>query len=182
MRAHVGLNDARRDGVYADAGRPQLLRQRLGQSEERALRRRIRRLARRADLSPHGADVENAAGLPPQHVRKRRADAVKRAVDVDGKQPAPACGRDHIDEIVIRDPGVVDEYVRAREPRERGVHRRLVRHIAADSDRACFGGDSRRLFVFLFIEKRDPVAARGKRAHGGGSDAARAAGDNNIHK
>ena len=44
------------------------------------------------------------------------------------------------------------------------------------------GGDSRRPVVFLFIEKRDPVAARGKRAHGGGSDAARAAGDNNIHK
>ena len=101
-----------------------------------------------------------------------RADAVKRAVDVDGKQPAPALGRNDVDEIVIRDPRVVDEKIHARELRERGVHRRLVRHIAADGKRAGLGGDSRRPLIFLFIEKCGPVAARGKRAHSRGSDAA----------
>ena len=110
------------------------------------------------------------------------ADAVKRAVDVDGKQPVPAFGCDGVDECIIRDPGVVDEKICAGKLRERGVHRRLVCNVAADGKRAGLGGDSRRLFVFLFIEKRDPVTARGKRAHGCGPDAARAAGNQNIHK
>ena len=110
------------------------------------------------------------------------ADAVKRAVDVDGKQPVPAFGCDGVDERIIRDPGVVDEKICAGKLCERGVHRRLVRNVAADGKRTGLGGDSRRLFVFLFIEKRDPVTARGKRAHGRGPDAARAAGNQNIHK
>lgn len=54
---------------------------------------------------------------------------------------------------------------------------RLVRHVAADGLRAGLGGDGLRLFVFLFIEKGDPVAAGAERAHGRGPDAARAAGD-----
>ena len=172
MRAHVGLNDARRDGVHADTGRPQFLRQRFGQSQNRALRRRIRCLARRTDLSPHGTDVEDAAGLLPQHMGEGCADAVERAVHVDGEQPAPPLGRDHIDEIIIRDPGVIDEDIRTRKLRKRSVHRRLVRHIAADSKRARLRSDGRRLFGFLFIEKCDLIAARRKRAHGCGPDAA----------
>ena len=108
---HVRAHESRGDGIHRHPLFGHLLRQRLGQSEDRALRRRIRRLARRADLPPHGADVEDAAGLLPQHMGKGCADAVKRAVDVDGKQPVPAFGCDGVDERIIRDPGVVDEKI-----------------------------------------------------------------------
>ena len=161
--------------------RAKLLGQRLGERNERALGGGVRRLARRTDLTPHGRYIHDRTRLALQHRRQRCADAVKRAVDVYGEDAPPFIRRDLRNEAVVADAGVVDEHVNRANLRKRAAHGPRICHVAADGARAGLARDYLRGFVFFFIQKADSIAARGVQTNGGCADAARAAGDDDVH-
>ena len=177
---HVRQDDAGRDAVDADAGRPQLLCQRLCQGEHRALRGGVARLARRADLPPHGRDVEDAAALPAQHGGQDGVHAVVDAADVHGEQPVPLCLRDLRDQAIVADARVVHEHVRLRQARNGILHSLCICHVAADGLCAGLGRDSGCRRIVFLIEEAHGVACGRKGAHGSRADAPAAAGDQGV--
>ena len=150
VRAHVRLNDARADRVHADVARTQLLRQRFRQRQHRALCRRIRRLARRTNLSPHGRHRHNRTRLLSQHPRQRRAHAVENSVHVHRENPPPLVWRNVRNQPVVRNACVADQRVERRKLRKCRLHLRLNCHIAADCCRAGFPGESARACSWRF--------------------------------
>ena len=86
---HLGVHHAGRDAVDPDAGRSNLLRQRLGQTDNTRLCRRIRHLAGGSGQSPDGGGGDDAAAVPVNHRRQHRTAAVKGTVQVDRHHPSP---------------------------------------------------------------------------------------------
>ena len=120
---HVRVDAAGGDAVDADAGRAELLCQRLRESDDRALRGRVGHLARGAVRAEDGGEVDDVPGLFMHHRRDRAAAAVVHTRDVHIKQPLPD-GRVEIrQQPVDRDAGVVHQQVHRSNLLEHGCRR-----------------------------------------------------------
>ena len=161
-------------------GETKLLGQGLGQGVHRTLGGGIGRLAAGPHLAPHGADVQDAAPLPPQHPGQHRPDRVVDPLHVHGKEAVPLLSGDLADEAHVRDAGVVDQHVHRRQGRHCPLHSRPIRHVAADGQGAGLPRQRRRRSLVFFIQKRDPAAPRRKQPHRRGSDAPAAAGNEYV--
>ena len=139
---HVGLDDAGRDGVGADAARPVLHRQGAGHAVEGGLARRVHGPAGRAAQAADRADRDDRARAGGEHRRQDAAvvaSSAERTLTfqtlvelLDGQRLAV---------LAQPDAGVVDEHVEAAAERvEGGGHGR-----AGPVGRAEVGGDDDRV-------------------------------------
>ena len=137
----LGADDARDDRVARDPVTTSLHRQRLRQSEQARLRRRVRRLAEPAERAGDGRHVHDPAELPLLHVGPDGLRAVERTGEVHLEIPRPQ-RRLLIGELpdVVECAGVVDEDVDGSQlvdgARNRSSHLLAVGDVAAHGQRS----------------------------------------------
>src|SRR6478752_5251635 len=82
---HVGVDEARRDGVDGDGARRQLAGHRLGDAEQGGLGGSVGGLPGVAHLSDHAGQEDDAAGAGAHHDLRGGARAGERALHVHGQ-------------------------------------------------------------------------------------------------
>ena len=103
----------RRQGVDADAARPELGSQCLGQGREGPLDRAVERGVGIAALGHRRTHVDQGGGAIGLHVRQQRLAAPQRALDADAQHLIGDRFGDRRDRLVAQQHGVVDDGVEA---------------------------------------------------------------------
>ena len=137
---HGRGDEARSDAVDGDAARGHLARQRLRHADHAGLGGGIVALAGVADDAADGGDVDDAAiaGLGAHHGARAGAHQHERRGEVDGDHLVPLLVLHHHEQVVLGEPGVVDEDVERGPSLADGLvdqlgHLRLVAEIAGQT-------------------------------------------------
>ena len=115
---HVGLDKPECDRVDPHAQRPQLLGHRLGHPDQAGLGGRVVHLPRHPDQPGDRRDVDDRAALGLHHDERAGARDVERAGQIGLDNRGPVLLAHHHQQLVAREPGVVDHRV---EPAELGL-------------------------------------------------------------
>ena len=175
----VGLHRAGRERVHPYAARRMIDRHRLGELDQRALRRAVARPPRRSDPAELRRDVDDAAAARAEHRRQHRPAHQVGAGHLHREGPLPGgqrqvehaaigiIGRGAVDQNVDRAPGGDRRF-------GRGQRVGFAADIARDRDPADLVGQRRRRRE---IHAGDPRACGGECPRDRGTDAAGRAGD-----
>ena len=113
------VDDARQDGVAADAEGAELAREIPGHPVHRALGGDVGGSERHAHPGGRGRDVDDRASAARLHRRHGALDAVEHAVEIDVDHPVPVVVLDLVDRRArSADAGIVHQHVEAAERRQ----------------------------------------------------------------
>jgi hypothetical protein len=136
---HLGIDDARADGIHADVGLRIVERRTLRETDDPELRGHIRRLAGDSDHATARRGVDDGATALAKHDRHHVLHAQEHAAQVDGHEAIPVLFR-HIRDRTVRllDAGIVEGHVdaaiRADALFHGGLHVRALAHVASHGD------------------------------------------------
>ena len=142
-RRHVGDDESRRDRVDRDTERPELDRERTGETLHAGLGRGVVGLPAIAQCR-RTRQVDDPTPLRRRHVRLSRPAHQERTAQVDAEHRVPVVVGHLEQQVVPQHAGVVDEHGRRAEIGHDAVDRRRdrlrIRHVRSDRDRATAGG------------------------------------------
>ena len=140
-------------------------------------------LAGRAALSPHGRHRNDASLVVVQHFRQHGANRAHRTHKIDIQHAHPVRVGDILEQLLVGDACIADHGIDRAEPclpfRDRKFHCRGILLIGQKRQCAGLPSEPVRRFPAFAVSKRGIPSVFGKRAHTGGTDAARASGDEN---
>ena len=161
----------------------ELLGDRLGEADQPRLARRVVRLPLVADDADDAGDVDDPSPAPLHHAARRRANRDERAAQVGVDHGVPVVVLDAEQDVVARQPGVVDEDVdlrRTPSPPPRRAPSTDAVSPTSHAKPARRRRDRRRGLLrarLVAPDDRDARARAGQRLGDRAADAARAAGD-----
>ncbi len=105
----IGVDEPRCDGVARDVAGGHLARDRLGESDQAGLRRRVVRLARVAGHPGDGRNIHDAPRALPHHRTHGGLGHEERAAEIQVDDRVPVLGAHAHEQVVAGDAGVVHE-------------------------------------------------------------------------
>src|SRR5690606_35809175 len=133
-RRHLGVDVTGRHRIAQYPAGRQFLRHRLGEPDEPGLRRRVVGLALVAHESYDARHVDDAAAAAAHHAACDGPDRVEGASQVRVQDPVPVLVAQADQEVVLRDPRIVDEHIHRPQVRfhslDQGIDGSGLAHIA----------------------------------------------------